>query len=75
MSTKAPKYYDTHCPTCGHKTRRVDGRWLRQVRETAALTQREFGARFDVSSPYISDIERNRRDCRPDILQGYLDLR
>jgi len=64
----------TPCPACGQMTTAVNGLYLRELREAARLTQTAFGATVDVSSPYISDIERNRRRCPPHILTAYLRL-
>jgi transcriptional regulator with XRE-family HTH domain len=52
----------------------VNGADLRERRQRAGLTQRAFGRRAGVTSPYISDIERNRRACPPDILAVYYSL-
>ncbi len=63
------------CPTCGHDMRVQNGRMLKEWRETAGMTQREFGKLVGVSSPYLSDIERNRRACPSDIYSAYDMLR
>jgi len=62
------------CPTCGQTYSAPNGLYLRQLREKALLNQRDFGKSVDVSSPYISDIERNRRACPPHIHAAYLAL-
>lgn len=59
------------CPTCGHKMTTVNGLYLKELREAAHLTQSAFGAAAGISSPYVSDIERNRRRCPPHILKAY----
>lgn len=68
------KYIKIPCNECGHQKRVINGVWLKDIRESAQLTQRQFGELFKVSSPYISDIERNRRECPDNILHGYLTL-
>lgn len=62
------------CPTCGKTMQVTNGLYLRQLRQTALLTMGKFGRALKVSSPYISDIERNRRPCPPRILKAYLRL-
>jgi transcriptional regulator with XRE-family HTH domain len=69
------KYITLPCNECGQPNRVVNGQWLREIRESANLSQREFGKLANCSSPYISDIERNRRSCPSDILEYYLKLR
>ena len=54
--------------------RTVNGLWLKQLREDAGLTQRQFGIRVHKSSPYLSDIERNRRECPERIYEAYRNL-
>ena len=68
------KYITIPCNECGSPKRVINGLWLREIREKSLkLSQREFGKKFKISSPYISDIERNRRECPEDILEAYLD--
>lgn len=62
------------CPCCGGMKKIINGQWLRNIREQAMLDQRELGKEVGVSGPYISDIERNRRDVSSDILEAYLRL-
>lgn len=71
---KPTQYLSRPCPTCGHPERVINGGWLRHLRETAGLTQRAFGARVAMSSPHLSDIERNRRDCPPALQAAYESL-
>jgi len=68
------KFITLPCNECGHPKRVINGRWLKSLRENAEISQRAFGKIFKVSSPYLSDIERNRRTCPENILQGYIDL-
>jgi DNA-binding XRE family transcriptional regulator len=69
-----PAYVQLPCPSCGHQRPVPNGARLRHYREAAKIDQRTFGERVGVSGPYISDIERNRRDCPPDVLDAYLTL-
>lgn len=69
-----PKYVMRTCSECGHGMRALNGAWLRERREQAGLRQREFAARSGFTSPYISDIERNRRACPSIVLTEYLAL-
>lgn len=62
------------CPTCGQAMTTTNGLYLRELRQAAQMTQRKFGRIIKMSSPYISDIERNRRACPPAILKAYLRL-
>jgi len=72
---KSSKYYDKFCSECGAKHKVINGLWLRDIREEANMDQRTFGKETNTSGPYISDIERNRRDCPSDILEAYLRLK
>lgn len=72
---KSSKYYDKTCSECGQKHKALNGLWLRDIREKANMDQRTFGKETGTSGPYISDIERNRRDCPSDILEAYLRLK
>ena len=71
---KQPARITVRCPTCGHHMKVWNGALLRELRQTARLTQRAFGELVGVSSPYISDIERNRRSCPHGILEAYREL-
>jgi DNA-binding XRE family transcriptional regulator len=74
MDVTMNKTITTPCPHCGQDMRLPKGLYLRDLREAAGISQREFGKKFGVSSPYISDIERNRRECPPEIKAAYLEL-
>jgi DNA-binding XRE family transcriptional regulator len=63
------------CPHCGQPMRATNGLYLRDRRKAAGWSQREVAALLNVSGPYISDIERNRRACPPSILAAYARLR
>lgn len=71
---KPKKYVKLHCSECGNKRKVINGSYLRWLREDAQMDQRQFGKEVNRSGPYISDIERNRRDCPSDILDAYLRL-
>ncbi len=66
-----PKFTHGSCPTCGSPKSVINGAWLRFVRLRAGLTLREFAKRAGVSAPYICDIERNRRNCLPEMRKNY----
>jgi len=68
------KWLDLPCPCCDGMRRVINGQWLKKLREEAGLDQRKFGKRVKRSGPYISDIERNRRECSSDILEEYIRL-
>jgi ribosome-binding protein aMBF1 (putative translation factor) len=75
-SLRAPSQHRvTRCPTCGHKLVVVSGAYLRWRRESAGVDQRTLAKRLQVSGPYLSDIERDRRDCPPSIEAEYRRLR
>lgn len=59
------------CSACGGPRPVVNGDWLRERRKAAGLTLREMAGRLDFSAPYISDVERNRRNCTPAIRKAY----
>lgn len=69
------KYRAGRCPTCGHKIIEISGAWLKWRRERAGLDQRTLAKRLKISGPYLSDIERNRRECPPSIERAYFKLR
>jgi len=71
---KNPAYVMAPCPTCGQPRKVRNGIALREMRQRAGLTQRDFGRPLGISSPYVSDIERNRRECPEDVLAAYLAL-
>lgn len=51
-----------------------NGLLLRYWRERSGIDQRAFAASVGISGPYISDIERNRRECPPDVFAAYRRL-
>lgn len=65
------KFTHGECPTCGTPRTIVNGAWLRDRRESAGLSLRDLGARLGFSAVYLSDIERNRRNCTPKIREAY----
>jgi transcriptional regulator with XRE-family HTH domain len=71
---KPPRYLSVPCNECGHPKRVINGHWLRELREKAGMTQRQFGELVKLSSPYLSDIERNRRACPEEIQKAYETL-
>lgn len=44
---------------------------LREVREKAGVSLRAMAKLLGFTPPYISDIERGRRNCTPKILKAY----
>lgn len=72
---KPTKWINISCPCCSGNKKVINGQLLKYARERANLSQREFGKFLKVSSPYISDIERNRRDCPEDIFEAYMSLK
>lgn len=70
-----PKSRLDTCPHCNNRKRVINGAWLRWKRESAGMDQRAFAKMLGISGPYLSDIERNRRDCPSSILVAYSSLR
>lgn len=74
LHKKPSKWVNVPCPCCDGKVKVINGQYLRHLRELSQIDQRTFGSKTNSSGPYISDIERNRRECPPDILREYLKL-
>lgn len=71
LSCGAAKFTTQPCEKCGGSMRVVNGAWLRERREAAGVALREMARRLDFSAPYISDVERGRRNCTAEILSAY----
>lgn len=54
--------YCEHCEHCNGQ--RVDGAVIRDARLKMGLTLRDVARELGVSTPYLSDIERNNRRAR-----------
>ena len=54
--------YCEHCEHCNGQ--RVEGAAIREARLKMGLTLRDVARELGVSTPYISDIERNNRRAR-----------
>ena len=65
------KYLDVPCPSCGAPDRILNGIWCANVRKAMGEPQRQFAFRLGYAPSYISDIERNRRNCPPEIREAY----
>lgn len=63
------------CPSCGHAKEVINGEWLRDMRLRKGLSQRAAGEQIGISSPYLSDLESNRRECPFNIEVAYSKLR
>lgn len=66
-----PRLRTDVCPHCQAKRRVLNGARLRWTRERAGVDQRTFAAMIGISGPYLSDIERNRRECPPHVRDLY----
>lgn len=42
---------------------------IKAIRETLKITQKELATKAEVSSPYLYDLENNRRGARPETLE------
>lgn len=69
-----PKWVEVPCVTCGGPTQKLNGLWLRERREKSEMSLRAFARQVKLSAPYISDIERNNRNCPQDIQRTYEQL-
>lgn len=74
MLTLTRRTREEPCPRCGSPEQVINGLWLRSKRIKAGITLREFARRLDLSAPYISDIETNRRTVTPAIRKAYESL-
>lgn len=70
-----PMFRRGPCPHCGQSMRMINGLHLRDLRTQAGLTQRKFGKLLGVTSPYVSDWERNRRTPSADVIEVYRGLK
>lgn len=71
----ARKFTDAPCPRCGAKQAVLNGQWLRLTRLHAGLTLQEVARRLSFTAVYLSDIERNRRNCPLKVRAFYEALR
>ena len=47
---------------------------IREVRQSKGVTQSFLAVSAQVSQPYLSDLEHNRRGARPDTIQRIADV-
>jgi len=69
-----PKYIKTKCRECGGNRKTLNGAWLRFKRLKCGMNQRDFGMMIGFSSPYLSDLETNRRECPASLVKIYNKL-
>jgi len=74
MASMKIRWLDAACPTCGQMRRVVNPQSLKEVREEAGVSQREFAKSLGFSAPYISDIENGNRSCSARVLEAYQEL-
>lgn len=72
---KVDKFTDQPCPTCGTARSIVNPTWLRAARESAKLGLRQLADKLGYSAPYLSDVERGRRNCTPRVRKAYEALK
>lgn len=53
----------------------IDPISLRETRQAAGISLREFAKRIKFTAPYISDIENGRRNCTLQIEEAYSQLK
>lgn len=68
------KYCAEGCPKCGAPCAVVNYKWLREVRLASQLTLSQMADRLGYSVPYMSDIERGKRDCTQRVREAYEQL-
>lgn len=72
MKAEQPsKFREERCPRCGSPGNVINGEWLRAQRIKAGLSLREMAARMGFSAQYVSDVEKNRRNCLPKFRAAY----
>jgi len=63
------------CPKCDGTGSvldpRLQGQQMRSLRVKKQISLREIAKRTGLSAPYISDLERGRRDFNTDLIQRY----
>ncbi len=63
------------CHCCDGTGKELDpvgiGQWLRVHREARSLTLREVARRMKLSGPYLSDLERGRRNWNDDLVNRF----
>ena len=42
---------------------------IKEIRESAGVSQKDLATKANVSRPYLSDLEKNRRGAKPETLQ------
>lgn len=72
--TSTPKFTNEPCSKCGSPRSVVNGAWLRERRMAAGLSLREMARRLGFSAPYVSDVEKNKRNCLPKFRKAYESL-
>ncbi len=75
MGRPPTRTIEVPCPHCGQPMTVTNGLYLRELREQAGLTQRQFGKRIKASGPHISDWERNRRVAPDAVVEAYRALK
>jgi DNA-binding transcriptional regulator YiaG len=71
VSTMVLAYRQIRCTRCGARRRMIDGASLRAARERLGLSLRACATHLGVSAAYLSDVERNLRNCTPAFLKKY----
>lgn len=71
MASDALKFKPQPCPTCGAPRNLIAGDWLRARRLRAGLGLRDMARQLGYSAVYLSDIERDKRNCTPFIRKAY----
>lgn len=70
----ASKFTKINCPKCGAPTDKISGGWLREQHNKAGFSLRKLGAKLGYSSPFLSDVENNRRGCSERLRKAYEEL-
>jgi DNA-binding transcriptional regulator YiaG len=74
MKPENPGWKRAVCHFCGSEVERLEGGHMRRLRGQAKLTMRAMARRAGYSVQFISDVERNRRNCPRKLETAYLRL-
>jgi len=75
FTSAPPKTILRPCPACHQLVKHPNGLLFRYWREQAGVSQRELAQRIGLSSPYLSDVESNRRSASLAVQRAYEALR
>lgn len=66
------------CHCCGGSGQELDhaamGATMRAIRERKGISIRQLASKLRLSAPYLSDLERGRRNWRDELINAYHKL-